>query len=128
VTITKAGTATGEFDECEARRLTIRALSYARDMGLVDPPAVEELQDIVEAELLDSPFRRTAKAYILYRDQRMQMRNLASKVNLDMMDGYLGKLDWRIKENSNMGFSLQGLNNYISSDITSEYWLSRIYS
>ncbi|MDL2210074.1 ribonucleoside triphosphate reductase [Desulfovibrio sp. OttesenSCG-928-O18] len=126
--ITKAGAATGEFDEREARRLTIRALSYARDMGLQDPPAVEELQDIVEAVLLDSPFRKTAKAYILYRDQRMQMRNLASKASLELMDGYLGKLDWRIRENSNMGFSLQGLNNYISSDVTSEYWLSRIYT
>ena len=126
--ITKAGIATGEFDEREARRLTIRALSYARDMGLMDPPAVEELQDIVEAVLLDSPFRKTAKAYILYRDQRMQMRNLASKASLELMDGYLGKLDWRIRENSNMGFSLQGLNNFISSDVTSEYWLSRIYT
>ena len=126
--ITKAGAATGEFDEREARRLTIRALSYARDMGLQDPPAVEELQDIVEAVLLDSPFRKTAKAYILYRDQRAQMRGLASKASLDLMDGYLGKLDWRVKENSNMGFSLQGLNNYISSDVTSEYWLSRIYT
>lgn len=126
--IAKAGAATGEFDEREARRLTIRALSYARDMGLQDPPAVEELQDIVEAVLLDSPFRKTAKAYILYRDQRMQMRNLASRASLELMDNYLGKLDWRIRENSNMGFSLQGLNNYISSDVTSEYWLSRIYT
>ncbi|CAK7056124.1 MAG: Anaerobic ribonucleoside-triphosphate reductase [Desulfovibrio sp.] len=126
--IAKAGTATGEFDEREARRLTIRALSYARDMGLQDPPAVEELQDLVEAVLLDSPFRKTAKAYILYRDQRMQMRKIASKASLELMEGYLGKVDWRIKENSNMGFSLQGLNNYISSDVTSEYWLSRIYT
>ncbi|SBW05443.1 NrdD [uncultured delta proteobacterium] len=125
--IAKAGAATGEFDEREARRLTIRALAYARDMGLMDPPAVEELQDIVEAVLLDSPFRKTAKAYILYRDQRSQMRNLASKAGIELMEGYLGKLDWRIRENSNMGFSLQGLNNFISSDITSEYWLSRIY-
>ena len=125
--IAKAGAATGEFDEREARRLTIRALSYARDMGLQDPPAVEELQDIVEAVLLDSPFRKTAKAYILYRDQRSQMRSLAAKAGIELMDGYLGKLDWRVRENSNMGFSLQGLNNFISSDLTSEYWLSRIY-
>ena len=126
--IAKAGTATGEFDEREARRLTIRALAYARDMGLKDPPEVEELQDIVEAVLLDSPFRKTAKAYILYRDQRSQMRSLASKAGIELMEGYLGKLDWRVRENSNMGFSLQGLNNFISSDLTSEYWLNRIYS
>jgi ribonucleoside-triphosphate reductase len=43
------------------------------------------------------------------------------------VDHYIQKLDWKIKENSNMCYSLQGLNNYISSDITSEYWLNSIY-
>jgi ribonucleoside-triphosphate reductase len=126
--IGKAGAATEEFGEREARRLTMRVLKYAERMHLPDPPEVEEIQDIVEDVLLDSSFRKTAKAYILYRDQRAQMRSLAAAANVDMMDGYLSKLDWRVRENSNMGFSLQGLNNFISSDVTSEYWLRRIYS
>ncbi|MDR3175107.1 MAG: ribonucleoside triphosphate reductase [Desulfovibrio sp.] len=126
--IAKAGKATGEFDEREARRITLRVLGYAEQMRLPDPPGVEDIQDIVEEALLESPFRKTAKAYILYREQRALMRSLASRANLDLMDGYLGKLDWRVRENSNMGFSLQGLNNFISSDLTSEYWLRRIYT
>lgn len=126
--IAKAGEAVGEFGEREARRLTLRVLKYAEHMRLPDPPEVEEIQDIVEDVLLESSFRKTAKAYILYRDQRAQMRSLAARGNVELMDGYLGKLDWRVRENSNMGFSLQGLNNFISSDVTSEYWLRRIYT
>lgn len=126
--IAKAGAATEEFGEREARRLTMRVLKYAERMRLPETPEVEEVQDIVEEVLLDSSFRKTAKAYILYRDQRAQMRGLAAVANVDLMDGYLGKLDWRVRENSNMGFSLQGLNNFISSDVTSEYWLRRIYT
>lgn len=126
--IAKAGAATGEFDEREARRLTVKVLACAGAMYTGTLPGVEDIQDVVEEILLDSPYRKTTKAYILYRDQRAQMRTLAAKANLEMMDGYLGKLDWRVRENSNMGFSLQGLNNFISSDVTSEYWLHRIYT
>jgi len=126
--ILKAGKATGEFEEREARRLTMRVLSMAKAVHLPDPPDVESIQDVVEQVLLDSPFRATAKAYILYREQRTQLRRIKTKANVELMEGYLNKMDWRVRENSNMGFSLQGLNNYIASDITSEYWLNRIYT
>ncbi len=126
--ILKAGKATGEFEEREARRLTMQVLTLAKALHLPDPPDVETIQDVVEQVLLDSSFRATAKAYILYREQRAQLRRLKTKANVDLMEGYLNKMDWRVRENSNMGFSLQGLNNYIASDITSEYWLNRIYT
>jgi len=45
----------------------------------------------------------------------------------NMIEKYLMLDDWRIKENSNMSYSLQGLNNYISSNIISRYWINRIY-
>ncbi len=124
----KAGKATGEFDEREARRLTMQVLTLAKALHLPEVPDVESIQDVVEQVLLDSSFRATAKAYILYREQRAQLRRIKTKANVDLMEGYLNKLDWRVRENSNMGFSLQGLNNYVSSDITSEYWLNRIYT
>lgn len=126
--ILRAGKATGEFEEREARRLCLQVLSLAQSLALPESPDVESVQDVVEQVLLSSPFRATAKAYILYREQRAQLRRLKTKVNVDLMEGYLNKMDWRVRENSNMGFSLQGLNNYIASDITSEYWLSRIYT
>ncbi|MBW1722763.1 MAG: ribonucleoside triphosphate reductase [Deltaproteobacteria bacterium] len=125
--IAKAGKATGEFGEKEAKKLTLRVLTLAHEMRLDPTPEVEEIQDIVERVLLDSPFYKTAKAYILYREQHAQIRNIVAKANVDLVENYIRKLDWKINENSNMCYSLQGLNNYISSDITSEYWLNRIY-
>jgi len=122
-----AGKATGEFDEKEAKKLTLRVLTLAHELRLGYVPEVEEIQDIVERVLLDSPFYKTAKAYILYREQHAQIRNFVTKANVDLVEHYIQKLDWKIKENSNMCYSLQGLNNYISSDITSEYWLNSIY-
>lgn len=125
--VAKAGKATGEFEEKEAKKMTLRVLTLAHEMCLDSIPEVEEIQDIVERILLDSPYFITAKAYILYREQHAQIRNIAAKVNVDLVETYIQKLDWKIKENSNMCYSLQGLNNYISSDITKEYWLNRIY-
>jgi ribonucleoside-triphosphate reductase (formate) len=125
--ITKAGKATAEFSDREARKLTLRVLTLAHELRLGTLPEVEEIQDIVEHVLLESPYHVTAKAYILYREQHAQIRNFATKANLDLVDHYIQRLDWKIKENSNMCYSLQGLNNYISSDVTSEYWLNKIY-
>jgi ribonucleoside-triphosphate reductase len=125
--IAKAGNATGEFGKKEAKKLTLRVLTLAHELQLDPAPEVEEIQDIVEAVLLDSPFFKTAKAYILYREQHAQIRQITTKANVDLVNHYIQKLDWKIKENSNMCYSLQGLNNYISSEVTSEYWLNSIY-
>ncbi|MFC1886700.1 ATP cone domain-containing protein, partial [Thermodesulfobacteriota bacterium] len=126
--IAGAGLATEEFDEREAKKMTLRVLTLAHELVNGDNiPEVEEIQDIVERVLLDSPFYKTAKAYIIYREQHAQIRNITTKANIDLVEHYIQKLDWKIKENSNMCYSLQGLNNYISSDVTTEYWLNRIY-
>jgi ribonucleoside-triphosphate reductase len=125
--IAKAGEATGEFEEREARKLTLRVLTVAHEMHLGPVPEVEEIQDIVERVLLDTVYFKTAKAYILYREQHAQIRQMATRANVDLVDHYIKKLDWKVNENSNMSYSLQGLNNYISSDVTSEYWLNSIY-
>ncbi len=127
VAIAQAGRASSEFGDREAKKLTLRVLTLSHELRLGPIPEVEEIQDIVERVLLDSPFYKTAKAYILYREQHAQIRKMATKANVDLVDHYIQKLDWRIKENSNMCYSLQGLNNYISSEITSEYWLNSVY-
>ncbi len=127
IAIAKAGKATGEFDYETAKRLTIRVLDLA--YRLIGPrnPTVEEIQDIVEEVLLNSAFKKTAKAYILYREQHAQIRELKNKADVELVDKYLNKLDWEVKENSNMSYSLQGLNNYVSAAITKTYWLNKIY-
>lgn len=124
--ILNAGLATGEFAEPEAKRLTIRVLSLAQDL-LTATPSVEDIQDLVEETLLHSPYKKTAKAYILYRDQRAQMRERVKLADIQLIDNYLERLDWQVEENSNMAYSLQGLNNYIANEISKTYWLHRIY-
>ena len=125
--IFKAGNTTREFKEWKAKRLTNDVLSLADKLNTCSIPCVEYIQDLIERVLLDSKFNKTAKAYILFREQRTNIRDITTKANVNLVDNYIQKLDWKIKENSNMCYSLQGLNNYISSDITSEYWLNKIY-
>ncbi len=128
--IAKAGKAIGEFDKKTASRLTLKVLDLAwSSLGQTTKvPSVEEIQDIVEEVLLSSPFRKTAKAYIIYRDQHARIRDITNRASVDLVDQYLERLDWKINENSNMAFSLQGLNNYISSEVSKVYWLNKIYS
>jgi len=125
--IAKAGMATGEFSREIAEKLTLKVLSLAQEVIKNEIPSVEEIQDVVEEVLLSSPYRKTAKAYIIYRDQHAKIREITTKANVDLVDQYLEKIDWQVNENSNMTFSLQGLNNYISSEISKIYWLNKIY-
>ncbi len=126
--ILKAGKATGEFGADIARRLTMRVLALLQSMTFEEHPTVEEIQDAVEEILLMSPFKKTAKAYILYRDQHARIREMVNQADVDLIDRYLEKMDWKVQENSNMAYSLQGLNNYISSEISKVYWLNKIYT
>ncbi|MCX5681078.1 MAG: ATP cone domain-containing protein, partial [Candidatus Omnitrophica bacterium] len=126
--IQKAGEATGEFGLEAAQKLTLRVINIAQQMMTPNSfPTVEQIQDIVEEVLISSPYRKTAKSYIIYRDQHAKIREIASASNVNLVDQYLTQADWKVKENSNMGFSLQGLNNYVSSEISKVYWLNKLY-
>ncbi len=125
--IAKAGAATGEFDYDTAGRLTLKVLNLAQHVIGDRIPSVEEIQDMVEEVLLSSVYRRTAKAYIIYRDQHARIREITTRADIALVDQYLKQIDWKVNENSNMAFSLQGLNNYISSEISKIYWLNKIY-
>ena len=125
--IHKAGEATDEFGEETAKKLTIRVLNLAQQAITGKSPTVEEIQDIVEEVLISSPYKKTAKAYIIYREQHTRIRQITAKAEVDIVNQYLEKEDWQVNENSNMAFSLQGLNNYISSEISKTYWLNKIY-
>lgn len=126
--IAKAGDATGEFDYKVARKLTIRVMTLAEKLFDNRVMSVEEIQDIVEEVLLSTSYGRTAKAYIIYRDQHARLREITNRMEVDLVDQYLKKKDWKINENSNMDYSLQGLNNYISSEVSKIYWLNEVYS
>lgn len=125
--IQKAGLATGEFGDEMADVLTLRVLNLTQQVINDEIPEVERIQDIVEEVLLASPYKKTAKAYIIYRDQHARIRELVSTAGVRLIDQYLEKLDWQVNENSNMAYSLQGLNNYIASEVSKTYWLNKIY-
>ncbi len=92
-------------------------------------PTVENVQDLVEKMLIERGHAKVAKAYIIYREQHRRIRESRDLIDegLELVDNYLDRSDWRVNENSNMSFSLQGLNNHISTSITAKYWLEKIY-
>jgi ribonucleoside-triphosphate reductase len=125
--LAKAGAATGEFDDAMAYRLTVRVVNLLLCTVADTVPSVEQVQDMVEEVLLGSPFRSTARALIVYRDQHKRLREITARQDVALIDGYLSQLDWQVRENSNMSYSLQGLNNYLSSAASQTYWLNAIY-
>ena len=105
----------------------LRALMSARHPNSI--PAIEEIQDLVETSLIEAGEAKVAKAYILYRAKHEAMRD-AARLMLDInstMDGYLSQVDWRVKENANVNYSLGGLILHNSGTITANYWLKNIY-
>ena len=130
--IEKASNVTKEFDAKTAQQLTRNVIGIIKNFvrekqSNLKAPTIEEIQDIVEQVLLSSEYKQTAKAYILYREQHNKLRDFASNASVDMTDDYLKEIDWKVNENSNMGYSIQGLNNYIASNISKSYWLNKIY-
>jgi ribonucleoside-triphosphate reductase len=128
--IFKATESIGKADKYLAEKYTNEVMSILGEkFHERSIPAVEEIQDIVEEVLISNKQIKIAKAYILYRDQRARLRSMKDMINSnDIMEDYLKQSDWRVKENSNMSFSLQGLNNHLASIISSNYWLSKVYT
>ena len=112
-----------------AEMIALAVLGNLSRRALAAPPTVEEIQDIVEEVLIKSGYPRIAKAYILYREKRHALRS-SQALMFDaekLVEDYLQVSDWRIRENSNMNYSLQGLNYYLASTIAANYWLEKIF-
>jgi anaerobic ribonucleoside-triphosphate reductase len=91
-------------------------------------PSVEHVQDIVEKVLIENGHAKTAKAFILYREQHKNIREVSRLLrDITIIDDYLEEMDWRVRENSNMTYSLQGLNVHITQKVVCNYWLNSIY-
>ena len=83
--IAKAGLATEEFKYDRAKALTEKVLKLAEEKITARTPSVEQIQDIVEDVLLESSFKKTAKEYIQYRQERSRRREAKS----DLMNAYM---------------------------------------
>jgi ribonucleoside-triphosphate reductase len=127
--IWKAAQAVGGKDYKRAAELTDKVLDILeKELKRSEIPTVEQVQDVVEKILIEDGHAKTAKAFILYRKQHQDMRDIGGLLkDIDVVDDYLSMLDWKVNENSNMSYSLQGLNVYATESIISHYWLNKIY-
>lgn len=119
----KAGKATGEFDAATANRITHIEVMNRLAQQNVATPTIEQIQDAVENALFDTGFRKTLRAYIVYREQRAKARDARrSLVDVESsMNEYLQHLDWRVNANANQGYSLGGLILNVSGKVVANY-------
>jgi len=130
IAVAKAFAATGEGDFKDAQRVSEKVaqlLNKNHKKGYL--PEIEEIQDLVERVLMILDFDETAKSYILYRSQHEKIRETEKTLDeaVNLVDSYIQEIDWKVKENANMSYSLQGLNNYVASIVSSKYWMNRVY-
>jgi ribonucleoside-triphosphate reductase (formate) len=126
----RAGGATGEFGGDEAALLTAMALKVLAYRFAGQAPAIEQIQDVVEQTLIAANHLKTARAYIVYREQHARLRQ-DSKTLVDVeasINEYLTRADWRVNANANQGYSLGGLILNVAGKVTANYWLSHVYS
>lgn len=128
--VMKAFEATGEGSAKDAEKVSekvVQLLNKNYKKGYI--PEIEEIQDLVERVLMILDFDETAKAYILYREQHRKIRETEESLKeaVNLVDKYMEEIDWQVKENANMAYSLQGLNNYISSSVSAKYWTNKVY-
>ena len=124
-----AAKAVGGHDTKMAEDVTGKVVHRLKMQFGTRPPSVEDIQDAVEKELIESGHAKTAKAYILYRQQRSNIRDskaFLGKIN-GIIDDYIQVTDWRVAENSNASYSLSGLQAHISGAVMAEYALRNIY-
>ena len=129
IAIWKAVQAVGGTDRTRASALAERVVAQINEVYSGDKvPGVEEIQDLVETTLIKGGHDKTAKAYILYRHQRELLRRTEDMVNnFEIISQYITQEDWRVRENANMAYSLQGMNFNIAGRVVSNYGVGRVY-
>ena len=127
--IQRAGLATGEFAVDDAHQLTAEVLKVLRHRYATRTLEIEQIQDVVEQVLITSDHYRTARAYIVYREQHGKLRqDQKSMIDVESsMNEYLEQLDWRVNANANQGYSLGGLILNTAGKVTANYWLNHVY-
>ena len=128
--IKKAFTATGtQFTDDILELLALRVSADIQKKIQDGTVHVEDIQDSAEKVLEQSGYTDVAKAYILYRKQREKLRNVKNTLldYKDVVDKYMKSMDWRVKENSTVTYSIGGLILNNSGAITANYWLSEVY-
>ncbi|MBW2966524.1 ribonucleoside triphosphate reductase, partial [Candidatus Woesearchaeota archaeon] len=128
--IFNAAKAVGGKDKEEAERLSGLVVEQIKKNFKGKTPSVEEVSDAVEKVLIEEGHAKTAKAYILYRDQHKKLRESKTTfVNVqNTIKSYIDRLDWQVKENSNEAFSFSGLLLYTAGEVMKNYNLTEMYT
>ena len=114
---------TNEISDADIVKITQDVLKRLETKYANSIPDVEAIQDAVVQTLMDAHAYKTAESYIIYRQKRAETRNsLVDAVTV--IGDYVSEADWRVKENSNIGYSIGGLILRSSERMTAEYWLS----
>jgi ribonucleoside-triphosphate reductase len=128
--INKAFEATGLRDkEDEVSDLTRKVVKNLVNKYECETITVEQIQDEVEDVLIDNDYKEVTKAYIIYRKQHENVRNMNSTL-MDykkLVDRYVERDDWRVKENSTSGYCVGGFILSNSGAVTANYWLNEVY-
>jgi len=127
--ISRAGAAAGEFDDDAAGPLADQVVKVLSRRSGAAAPTIEKIQDVVEQVLITNDHFKTARAYIVYREQHSKLRR-DHKTVLDVqasINEYLDRLDWRVNANANQGYSLGGLVLNVSGKVVANYWLNHVY-
>lgn len=124
-----AGRSTGELHADVAQGLASAVIAALATEGNVCP-GVETIQNQVEETLVKAGYWRTARAYIVYREQHARLRALRhTLVDVESaMEEYLEQRDWRVNANANQGYSLGGLILNVAGKVTANYWLSNVFT
>jgi ribonucleoside-triphosphate reductase len=127
--IFKAADSVGGDDRKRAEKVADEAISrIVEDNKGAEVVETTEIADIVKDTLKEMGHGKTSIAFDLFLQLRNQIKNIKSLIDADSLIGdYIDMEDWRIKENSNMSYSWQGLNNHISSSVQANYWLHSIF-
>ena len=128
--IHKAAQASGELDLMEAQRLTERVTHFLEQQPEASAGfPVERIQDAVELVLMGSGYFKTARRYIVYREQHTRSRETkGAMVDVSKtIDEYLTREDWRVNANANQGYSLGGMILNTAGKLIANYWLNNVY-
>jgi len=123
----ETGRMSGDFGRDTAWELAREVIARLWQEYADEPAPAEVLEDWIEDVLLAKPYPRAARRFIIARDRRDRAPGDLAETEVARVNDYLEKLDWQVRENSNMTYSLQGLNNYLSSALSQSYWLNQIY-
>ena len=130
VAITKAFEATQkDYDENIIDFISLKVTADFSKKVKKGRIAVEQIQDSVEKVLSEAGYFDVAKNYILYRKNHEKMRNIKSTIidYKEIVNSYVNSIDWRVKENSTVTYSVGGLILSNSGAVTANYWLSEVY-